>query len=283
MGWFSRHAEEQVAIVADRQEQIAKDMRQTAKDLSALSAALVVREPATATAAQAYDGLRKAVMAGAQARRELLVDLVELTELLDHDVEIEDIRSFVEELRLRAHLAQDGDVAARPAHFTVLDGVGDTVRVNKVAWVDEQTGALIKRGLAERVASQGRALPIGETEVAEAASVDPQPDAPAAQESRGGDKVAPVHEASDEVPATDVRASAVEAPEQELSQSVQGSHEHDAGAGSLRASPEPQTEQVQATPLPNETNQARGAAEASEGSTPHADHIETMNEDGQGK
>lgn len=284
MGWFSRRAEEQVAIVADRQGRIEEDLRRTAQEMSALTAALVVREPATATAAQAYDGLRKAVMAGAQARRELLVNLVELTELLDHDVDIEDVRSLVEELRLRAHLVQDVDVAARPAHFTVLDGVGDSVRVNKVAWVDEQTGALIKRGLAERVTSQRRALPEAQREVAEAVEADPLPADTQSPRSPGAEgKPSAVQGAPIEVPSPDVHTDKSVPPVPSPSQASPHEQSLDPDGGSFRGSPTSGPDQAQATLSGDETDQVAGASAAGEDSGTTSTQIETTNEDGRDK
>ncbi len=185
MGWFSRRSEEQVAVVADRQERMENDLRELTRQVSSLGSALVVREPATATAAQAYDGLRKAVMAGAQARRLLLVQLVELSDMLDHDVAIEDLRSFAQELRLRANLGQDLDAVAHPNHFEVLDGSGNSVRVVKPAWVDDQTGALIRRGMVERFQSQ--ALPAAAPTPAVAPSV-PTPSVAPPPHAAGGDQ-----------------------------------------------------------------------------------------------
>ncbi|HAM24816.1 MAG TPA: hypothetical protein DHW34_05235 [Actinobacteria bacterium] len=166
MGWFSRRNEEKLLIVSERQSRIEKDLRTLQSDVSKLTAALVVREPATATAAEAYDGLRKAVMAGPQARRQMLVQLVELTDFAERNISIVEMRQILDEQRKRAGLVDITDGGTYPELFEIVEGSGELISVRRPAWVDEQTGQVIQRGtaVAEPKPIEPEAMPVPESE-----------------------------------------------------------------------------------------------------------------------
>jgi hypothetical protein len=147
MGWVSRHQ------LNDMQNQIDELRKQIAE----IHGSLVVRDPGSTMSANAYDGLRKAVMAGAKARTAHLAQLAYLAEAVDRGSDQETMQSQVEEWLLQAGVRQ---VVDGPAEFyEVLEGSGEMLQVLSPAWVDEQTGRIVKQGKARRIPAPPRVAP----------------------------------------------------------------------------------------------------------------------------
>ena len=148
MGWVSRHQ------LNDLQEQI----EQLQLYIAEMHGSLVVRDPGSVMSANAYDGLRKAVMAGAKARTAHLAQLAHLAEAVDRGSDQETMQSQVEEWLLQAGVRQVDD---GPAEFyEVLEGSGEMLQVLSPAWVDEQTGRIVKQGTARRIPAPPRTAPV---------------------------------------------------------------------------------------------------------------------------
>ena len=158
MGWFSARQQASLDMLAERQRRTEEEMTAIAKIVGEIHTALVVRDPGTRLSAEAYDGLRKTVIAGATQQRAHLVQLVELSTALDRGADATQLTSMVDEWLIQAGLAQVTD-ARRPDLYEVLGGAGDSLHILSAAWVDSQNGALIKRGTAERVQMPSPVLP----------------------------------------------------------------------------------------------------------------------------
>lgn len=141
------------------------------RKLERLDAWLITRDPSTRAAAEAYDGLRKQVSAGAKARRMHLVDLAKL-DLLVRTLETrvaEDPSTSAKDIMesLSAHTRQwaaDAGLSVVESvsnqtigHFEIVEQSGDkpanSAEVLKPAYLDESDGntILIRRGTARIV------------------------------------------------------------------------------------------------------------------------------------
>lgn len=121
--------------------------------VSSINTALIVREPGTALAADAYDGLRRQVSKATTERRAHLVELVRLLEAIDNGVSGDALRRLVEGWADQAGLSRLSDPTP-PEAFEIIDD-GDRagpLEVINPAWVAGDV--LIKQGLARRTDSE---------------------------------------------------------------------------------------------------------------------------------
>lgn len=151
MGWFGSRERTTLELLAERQRRTEEEVLLLGRTVGEIHASLVVRDPGNRLSAEAYDGLRKTVIAGATQRRAHLVQLVEFATALERGADTQQLRSLVEEWLIQADVAQFTD-PSRPECFEILGGSGEGLAVLAPAWIDSQTGALIKRGTAERIA-----------------------------------------------------------------------------------------------------------------------------------
>lgn len=152
--------------------------------LQRIDTALIVRDPGTARSADAYEGLRRQVVASAGDRRKHIVQLTELAEALRRGDDPESLRSRAEEWLLQANVVTVGDVSIVEAFEFTGEGDG-AAKLLTPAYVDGATGSLIRRGLAERLPS----APIATT------SGLPQDDQPEV----GDEPIAPLGSAMEEL------------------------------------------------------------------------------------
>jgi hypothetical protein len=143
---------------------------------------LIVKEPNTPLAAEAYEGLRRQVVAAAAERRSHLVQLAAMATALGRATSVDDIAPQVREWMTQAGVAELVEVpaSARPQDlFEDLDGTGlagaaaGEVEVVEPAYLDASTGAVLRLGRARR-----RAAVAGPTPAAPAEAATP-PDAAA--------------------------------------------------------------------------------------------------------
>lgn len=220
MGWFSGRHEELLTLLAERQRVLEQALEGVLVEVHEIKTALVVRDPGNRLSADAYQGLRQAVMAGANARRTHLVQLAQIADAVRNGADSKELGSLVEEWVLQAGLAQVDD-PKNPALYEIIDGSGGALRVRQPAWVDTHTGSLIRRGTAERIPAPPKA------------SIGPKDNGEAGPKGAGAS-----------APATDVEGDQVaqdEPPEQT------GSEAENASEAERDAMPEPQGHGTEST------------------------------------
>lgn len=135
--------------------QVARLVDRIDRNVERIELATLVREPDTPLSADAYDGLRKQVIAATGARNAHLHQLVQFDVALRAGASADDLRALVAEWFGQASVQIVDDASVEQAFEFVGDGDGDgAARVVDPAYVDGQTGRVIKAGLAERVADE---------------------------------------------------------------------------------------------------------------------------------
>ena len=105
-----------------RGHRIEEKLGQVTEHLARLDAMLIVREPNTVHAAEAYEGLRKSVQFASQQQRIHISTLIGLLEDLDAGATLESVR-----LRIQDRLSESGvlevtDPESTPEAFIEVDG-----------------------------------------------------------------------------------------------------------------------------------------------------------------
>jgi hypothetical protein len=117
-----------------------------------IESALVVRDPGNARSAEAYEGLRRTVVAAGRDRRRHLAHLVAFAEAVDAGVAADDLRRMIEQWCTEEGLERSSD-ATQTQFFRVLDSGEGEIEVTTPAWVDtavEGPPALVRQGQATR-------------------------------------------------------------------------------------------------------------------------------------
>lgn len=128
---------------------LRQDVSEIKQLVSSINSALIVREPGTALAAEAYEGLRRQVAQATAERRAHLTQLVRILEALDSGVSAESLQSLVEQWADQAGLRRWHE--PDPAEYFDIIGNGDgSLEVLQPAWVGGEPAALIKPGLLKR-------------------------------------------------------------------------------------------------------------------------------------
>jgi len=113
-----------------------------------ISTVLMVREPATSDAADAYEGLRRQVVNAFAERRSHLSQLVQLDDALSRGADARTlaamVASWLEQASLRR--VQDFTGPGRRELFDVLGDPGDHMEVVAPAYVDDLTGRPVRLG-----------------------------------------------------------------------------------------------------------------------------------------
>ncbi len=121
MGWFSGRHEELLTLLAERQRVLEQALEGVLVEVHEIKTALVVRDPGNRLSADAYQGLRQAVMAGANARRTHLVQLAQIADAVRGGADSSELSSLVEEWVIQAGLTQVDDPKT-PALYEIIDG-----------------------------------------------------------------------------------------------------------------------------------------------------------------
>lgn len=120
--------------------------------LQRLDAAVVVRDPGNARSAEAFEGLRKTILAAGKARRAHIAHLLSLSDSIGRGASLETISErisdFLDEIGLR-HVTD----VTHPEWFDTTEGEGDSLECLTPAVVDESEigTTLIRAGTARRV------------------------------------------------------------------------------------------------------------------------------------
>ena len=147
-------------------ERIAGHLDQLDRRAEKMEVILMVREPASGAAAEAYEGLRKQVVASVTERMAHLAQLVQLDSALTAGADAESVgklvRGFVEQASLER--VTNPKHAERDLLFEVVEDLGGRLEVLEPAYVDAVTGRVIRRGSIRRaaVAAGGRPGETGE-------------------------------------------------------------------------------------------------------------------------
>jgi hypothetical protein len=128
---------------------LRQDVEEVKSLLGSINSALIVREPGTALAADAYDGLRRQVAAATAERHAHLAQLVRILEALDNGVSAESLQQLVEQWAEQAGLRRWDK--PDPVELFEIMGTGDgPLEVVQPAWVDGDQSNLVKQGLLKR-------------------------------------------------------------------------------------------------------------------------------------
>ena len=147
-------------------EQIAADLRRILDEVAELrhktelmEMVFVVKEPDTVRAAEAYDGLRKQVIASSNERRAHVAQVVEMAVAVQRAETVADVASRVAEWATQAGIVQVSTVLPNSRLrfedlFEVLDDSPGQLVAIEPAYVDSNTGAVLRRGRAQHVQNE---------------------------------------------------------------------------------------------------------------------------------
>jgi len=139
-------------------DRISRQLDQLDRRAEKMEVILMVREPAAGAAAEAYDGLRKQVVAAVTERMAHLTQLAQLDAALtagtDADTAGKLVRGFVEQASLER--VTDADHRDRDMLFELVEDSGGRHEVLEPAYVDAITGRVIRRGSMRQVGPPGQ-------------------------------------------------------------------------------------------------------------------------------
>lgn len=125
--------------------------------LNRLDAAVVVREPGNARAAEVFDGLRRTIVQASKSNRSHIAHLLTLRESLDRNASLDLVKNRVDDFLRELGIELSHDVSDRDA-FDVVGGNGDFLELIEPAviqWLDGRDTMIIQRGKARRVERNG--------------------------------------------------------------------------------------------------------------------------------
>jgi len=129
-------------------DRISRQLDQLDRRTEKMETILMVREPASGAAAEAYDGLRKQIVAAVGERTAHLKQLAQLDAALtagaSADVVAKLVRDFAEQAALER--VKDAEHPERDLLFETVEDLGGRYEVLEAAYVDAKTGRVIRRG-----------------------------------------------------------------------------------------------------------------------------------------
>jgi hypothetical protein len=116
---------------------------------------LIVKEPNTVHAAEAFEGLRRQVIASATERRSHLVQLASMATALSRATSLDDLKPQLNEWMEQAGIDVLGtipDGAVAGDYFDDIGGTGleGTIEIVEPAYIDSKTAQPLRRGRARR-------------------------------------------------------------------------------------------------------------------------------------
>lgn len=137
---------------------------------------LMIREPNSTAAAEAYEGLRKQVVATATERRQHLVQLAEFEAAVRHGADGNQLLSMIDGWMQQAGLLRlaaidDEDVAVA---FDLTEDGGGPLEIMSPAYVDSRTNAVVRKGRARRSSPRPAPAPEDATSPSEGDTEVPQ-------------------------------------------------------------------------------------------------------------
>lgn len=109
---------------------------------------LMVREPSSMAAADAYEGLRKQVVSTSTERLTHLAQLVQLNSALSHGTDADTLGRMVRDWTEQASVLEITDPVAPNSDlmFVMVEDLGGPIQVLEPAYVDGVTGRVIRQG-----------------------------------------------------------------------------------------------------------------------------------------
>lgn len=133
-------------------ERITGQIDQLDRRTEKMEVILMVREPTTSVAAEAYEGLRKQVVTAVTERMAHLAQLVQLDAALTAGADADSVgklvRGWVEQASLERVV--DPEHPQRGLLFETVEDLGGRPEVLEPAYVDAVTGRVIRRGSIRR-------------------------------------------------------------------------------------------------------------------------------------
>jgi len=134
--------------------------------LDLIYTALVVRDPGASIAAEAFEGLRKQVIAGATARHAHIAQLAEFDVAIQRGASLDDLAKLTSQWLDQAGVARFYDHAQREAFESTI-APGTPVDVEVPAYINTVTGQLVRQGRLRE-----RKIPLAEDQDAEVSTPD---------------------------------------------------------------------------------------------------------------
>lgn len=143
-------------------KKLEQELAEIRTNLELVKTIVMVREPATGLAAEAYEGLRKQVIVAAGDRSAHLQQLARLDAEVSRGATIESIQLLLDDLLSEAGLARVREFSAEiEAAFDVVGGRGDSFRVVEPAYIENAGHGqprLVRSGKVERVSTEADSL-----------------------------------------------------------------------------------------------------------------------------
>ena len=114
------------------------------RQIDRIHTALIVRDPGTTLSADAYEGLRKQVIASASSRLQHVAQLAEFDVALRRGASAEDLAALIDQWLGQAGIERVEDPSVQGAWET--DAIGHAAEVEIPAYVDGVTGRLVRQG-----------------------------------------------------------------------------------------------------------------------------------------
>jgi hypothetical protein len=134
-------------------DQVSSRLDQLERHTDNMQTILMLREPSSTVAADAYEGLRKQVVTAVADRMSHLSQLVQLDTALSHGADTDSLAKVVGGWVDQASLARitDPGVANSDMLFALVEDLGGPAELMEPAYVDTITGRVIRQGKIRRV------------------------------------------------------------------------------------------------------------------------------------
>ena len=163
----------QLSAISDRLTSMYRLLDKLDRSVERIEIVTVVREPNTSLSADAYNGLRKQVIAAVSERTAHMHQLAQFDAALRANASSDELATLVREWLGQASLRVVEDPGLPDGFTFVGPEDGTTLRLVRPAYVDDVTGRVISAGVAERVVEAPEPEPEPEPEQA-AATEEPQ-------------------------------------------------------------------------------------------------------------
>lgn len=129
-------------------DRISRQLDQLDRRTEKMEVILMVREPTVGAAAEAYDGLRKQVVAAVGERTAHLKQLAQLDAALAAGAGADAAAKLVHDFADQAALERvtNADHPDRDLLFDMVEDLGGNYEVLEAAYIDAKTGRVIRRG-----------------------------------------------------------------------------------------------------------------------------------------